>query len=171
MKPRPVVRALALVAASVGLIGASYAATQSTPTKAQATLASATSLSGWHITGWQHGTTTTTTAPAPPPTAPPTTTAPHVVHVTHAPSANYAAGAGGFAACVRGIESTNNYGYSGYYHGAYNMTISHWGNYDGYARPEDAPPSVQDAKFASDVSQGSAYMHQQYPVSSRRCGM
>jgi hypothetical protein len=50
------------------------------------------------------------------------------------------------------------------------MTVQHWGGYGGYSRPEDAPPSVQDAKFQDDMSHGSAYMHQQYPVTSRMCG-
>lgn len=75
-----------------------------------------------------------------------------------------------FNACVRQKESSNNYAYSGYYHGAYNMTIQHWDGYGGYARPEDAPPEVQDAKFNEDRAQGSAYMHQQYPQTSRACG-
>jgi hypothetical protein len=78
---------------------------------------------------------------------------------------------GDFAGCVRQKESSNDYGYNdGQYHGAYNMTLSHWDGYGGYSRPEDAPPSVQDAKFQSDAARGSAYMHQQYPVTSRACG-
>lgn len=128
-------------------------------------------------TDWS--TTTTTTAPPPPPpttvTAPTPAPKPAVVHhqapaqPTH--QANYAAGTGGFAACVRQHESGGNYGYNdGRYHGAYNMTTDHWGGYGGYARPEDAPPSVQDAKFQDDMSHGSGYLHQQYPVTSRMCG-
>ncbi len=105
-----------------------------------------------------------------------TTTVPSSAPQSHRPAgrllrtSHAAGGAGGFAACVRGKESSNNYAYSGYYHGAYNMTLSHWNNYDGYPTPESAPPSVQDAKFQSDVAQGPAYMHQQYPVTSRACG-
>lgn len=108
---------------------------------------------------------------------PPTTSTTAQRIVAHAAPARATRGTrrgpdnGDFNSCVRQKESSNNYGYSGYYHGAYNMTLSHWGGYGGYSRPEDAPPSVQDAKFNSDVAQGSAYMHQQYPVTSRACGM
>ncbi len=108
--------------------------------------------------------------------APTTTTAPPTPHRTApapSPRAHYVTTPlrGDFASCVRQKESSNNYGYSGYYHGAYNMTLSHWSGYGGYSSPESAPPAVQDAKFASDVAQGSAYMHQQYPVTSRACGL
>lgn len=78
---------------------------------------------------------------------------------------------GDFASCVREKESSNNYAYNGYYKGAYNMTTDHWSGYGGYSNPADAPPGVQDAKFQSDVAQGSGYMHQQYPTTSRACGM
>ncbi len=80
---------------------------------------------------------------------------------------------GDFASCVRQHEAGGNYATNtgNGYHGAYQMTNSHWAGYGGYSSAEQAPPEVQDTKFNSDVAQGSAYMHQQYPVTSRRCGM
>jgi hypothetical protein len=46
--------------------------------------------------------------------------------------------------CEAGGDYTRNSG-NGYY-GAYQFNLSSWGSYDGYARPDLAPPAVQDAK-------------------------
>jgi hypothetical protein len=46
--------------------------------------------------------------------------------------------------CEAGNDYTRNSG-NGYY-GAYQYNLGTWGGYDGYARPDLAPPDVQDAK-------------------------
>ncbi len=46
--------------------------------------------------------------------------------------------------CEAGNDYTRNSG-NGYY-GAYQYNLGTWGNYMGYARPDLAPPDVQDAK-------------------------
>ncbi len=46
--------------------------------------------------------------------------------------------------CEAGNDYARNSG-NGYY-GAYQFSISSWGNWDGYARPDLAPADVQDAK-------------------------
>ncbi len=49
---------------------------------------------------------------------------------------------------LRVCESGNNYARNsgnGYF-GAYQYNLSTWGHYGGYARPDLAPPAVQDAK-------------------------
>jgi LysM repeat protein len=64
---------------------------------------------------------------------------------------NYAAGSQGIFARIRQRESGSNYAENtgnGYY-GAYQYDLGTWGNYAGYARPDLAPPSVQDAKAAA----------------------
>jgi len=51
---------------------------------------------------------------------------------------------------IRMRESHNNYATNtgnGYY-GAYQYDLQTWANYGGYARPDLAPPAVQDAKAA-----------------------
>ena len=68
---------------------------------------------------------------------------------THA--VTYAAGSDGIFARIRARESGGNYAENtgnGYY-GAYQYDLGTWGNYDGYARPDLAPPAVQDAKAAA----------------------
>ncbi|MBW4061932.1 transglycosylase family protein [Candidatus Saccharibacteria bacterium] len=68
---------------------------------------------------------------------------------THA--VTYAAGSAGIFARIRVRESGGNYAENtgnGYY-GAYQYDLGTWGNYDGYARPDLAPPAVQDAKAAA----------------------
>lgn len=55
---------------------------------------------------------------------------------------------GGGWEALRQCESGGNYATNtgnGYY-GAYQYDISTWANYGGYARPDLAPPAVQDAK-------------------------
>jgi hypothetical protein len=47
--------------------------------------------------------------------------------------------------CESGGDYAKNTG-NGYY-GAYQYDISTWGGFGGYARPDLAPPSIQDAKF------------------------
>lgn len=51
---------------------------------------------------------------------------------------------GSLRLCEAGGSYTRNSG-NGYY-GAYQYSLSSWGNYMGYARPDLAPPTVQDAK-------------------------
>ena len=54
------------------------------------------------------------------------------------------------AARVRAKESGGNYAINtgnGYY-GAYQFDVGTWGGYGGYTYASDAPPAVQDAKFA-----------------------
>lgn len=75
-----------------------------------------------------------------------TTTVIQHAAATHA--VNYADGVGGILARIRQRESGGNYAANtgnGYY-GAYQYDLGTWGNYDGYARPDLAPPAVQDAK-------------------------
>ncbi len=80
---------------------------------------------------------------------------------------------GDFASCVRQKESGNNYATNtgNGYKGAYQMGNPHWNGYGGYPSADQAPPEVQDQKFAEDMAKGPAYMHQQYPTTSRQCGM
>lgn len=79
---------------------------------------------------------------------------------------------GDFMSCVRNKESTNNYAmHSSKYSGAYSMSDEHWGGRGGYQRAGDAPPEMQDQKFREDMAGGTGYMHQQYPQTSRACGM
>ena len=64
---------------------------------------------------------------------------------------DYAAGSDGIFARIRQRESGGNYAENtgnGYY-GAYQYDLGTWGDYDGYVRPDLAPPAVQDAKAAA----------------------
>lgn len=77
--------------------------------------------------------------------------------MTSTNSANYAAGSGGIAECIRGRESGGNYAINtgNGYLGAYQFTPGTWNNavsnagYPEYAngRADLAPPYVQDAAF------------------------
>ena len=60
------------------------------------------------------------------------------------------ASSGDVFARIRARESGGNYATNtgnGYY-GAYQYDLGTWGNFQGYARPDQAPPAVQDAKAA-----------------------
>lgn len=167
------VAVLATAMMATGFLNNSAASTK----KKNVVLASAPT-GPWHITGWQFGTTTTTTTPPPPPTtAPPQPKAQATGGVRHTQRRSTAApvtraNTGDFASCVRQHESGGNYSTNtgNGYHGAYQMTNSHWGGYGGYSSADQAPPEVQDQKFHDDMSHGSGYMHQQYPQTSRACG-
>lgn len=67
--------------------------------------------------------------------------------------------------CESGNTYTRNSG-NGYY-GAYQYDLGTWGNFQGYARPDLAPASVQDAKFLETFSRrGWA----PWPACSRKLG-
>lgn len=62
---------------------------------------------------------------------------------------------GDLASRVRMKESGGNYATNtgnGYY-GAYQYDVGTWGGYGGYRYASDAPPAVQDAKFAETYAQ------------------
>ncbi len=68
--------------------------------------------------------------------------------------------------CEAGGDYTRNSG-NGYY-GAYQYDLSTWANYDGYARPDLAPPAVQDAKARStQAARGWA----PWPACARKLGL
>jgi len=68
--------------------------------------------------------------------------------------------------CEAGGNYTRNSG-NGYY-GAYQYNLSSWGNYLGYARPDLAPPAVQDAKAReTQAARGWA----PWPTCSRQLGL
>jgi hypothetical protein len=68
--------------------------------------------------------------------------------------------------CEAGGDYTRNSG-NGYY-GAYQYNVSTWANYGGYARPDLAPPAVQDAKArATQAARGWA----PWPACARKLGL
>ncbi len=81
-----------------------------------------------------------------------------VSSITSAPptrAVNYASGSDGIFARIRQRESGGNYATNtgnGYY-GAYQYDLRTWSGYAGYARPDLAPPAVQDAKAAETYAQ------------------
>jgi hypothetical protein len=68
--------------------------------------------------------------------------------------------------CEAGGDYTRNSG-NGYY-GAYQYSLSTWNDYDGYARPDLAPASVQDARAHADVS---AHGWSAWPACARKLGL
>lgn len=68
--------------------------------------------------------------------------------------------------CEAGGDYTKNTG-NGFY-GAYQYNIGTWANYGGYARPDLAPPAVQDAKAkATQAARGWA----PWPACARKLGL
>lgn len=68
--------------------------------------------------------------------------------------------------CEAGGDYTRNSG-NGFY-GAYQFDIGTWASYDGYARPDLAPPAVQDAKAkATQAARGWA----PWPACARKLGL
>jgi hypothetical protein len=71
---------------------------------------------------------------------------------------------------LRVCESGNNYARNsgnGYF-GAYQYNLSTWANYGGYARPDLAPPAVQDAK--AKITQA-ARGWRPWPACARKLGL
>lgn len=88
---------------------------------------------------------------------------------------------GAALACIRQKESGGNYNARGSFRGAYQYLISTWANYGAedpathafirYHDPADAPPWVQDKRAAEDFAKGPRQIHQNWPVTSRACGV
>jgi hypothetical protein len=68
--------------------------------------------------------------------------------------------------CEAGGDYAKNTG-NGYY-GAYQYNLSTWGNYAGYARPDLAPPEVQDAKARETQARRGWYP---WPACARKLGL
>jgi hypothetical protein len=68
--------------------------------------------------------------------------------------------------CEAGGDYTRNAG-NGYY-GAYQYSLSTWNDYDGFARPDLAPASVQDAKAQADVARRG---WSAWPACARKLGL
>jgi hypothetical protein len=68
--------------------------------------------------------------------------------------------------CEAGGDYTRNSG-NGYY-GAYQYSLSTWNDYDGYARPDLAPASVQDARAQADVARRG---WSAWPACARKLGL
>ena len=76
----------------------------------------------------------------------------------------------GAFALIRQCESGGNYARNsgnGYY-GAYQYNLGTWANYGGYARPDLAPPAVQDAKAQATQS---ARGWSPWPACARKYGL
>jgi hypothetical protein len=73
---------------------------------------------------------------------------------------------GSLRLCEAGGDYTRNSG-NGYY-GAYQFSISTWGGYDGYTRPDLAPPAVQDA--AAKATQAARGWYP-WPACARKLGL
>lgn len=67
-------------------------------------------------------------------------------------------------------ESGNNYASRSNpkYRGAYQYDFSTWNNFGGYSDPADAPPEVQDAKFAETYARRGG---SPWPVCSKKAGL
>lgn len=90
--------------------------------------------------------------------------------VAAAPKAVYGGTIEGAFALIRQCESGGVYNRNsgnGYY-GAYQYNLGTWANYGGYARPDLAPPAVQDAKAqATQAARGWS----PWPACARKLGL
>ncbi|HUC87519.1 MAG TPA: transglycosylase family protein [Candidatus Saccharimonadales bacterium] len=68
--------------------------------------------------------------------------------------------------CEAGGDYTRNSG-NGYF-GAYQYSLATWNDYDGYARPDLAPASVQDARAHADVARRG---WSAWPACARKLGL
>lgn len=93
-----------------------------------------------------------------------------------APAPVYADSGGlpGGLVCIRTKESGGNYtslSPGGTYRGAYQYSVPTWNGYGGYSDPAAAPPSVQDERALADYNRGVGQIHQNWPQTSRACGL